>query len=1047
MYKPSYDQAIKPRRPVLMMRLSFLVMLFCSSLPLMTHASSYSQQITYQKKSDLKHLLRELQQQSGMNVIWNELDLKGLEKVQYSFKETPLQETLDVIFKNSALEYTMLDNTIIVKKRKGAAPLMPISTAHPVIQEDVVAGVVYERDHEGALIPLRHSTISIARFGMVTASNAAGEFEFRNVPPGELILNVQHLGMVMKDTTIRTTDASSRNLRIVMESMTFKILDVDVIARRPIDAVGSISSISRTAIEHLQANSLSDVMSLIPGSTTTNPDLTGAKQINIRAVAGDLSNANAFGTSIIVDGVPLSNNANLQAMSSATGGDIKSLSGGAAPNGGYDTRSIPTHNVERIDVIRGVPGVQYGDIASGVVIVHQKAGKQDLYVEANTNPNLYSFTALRGFELGSQGGALNIDLNYAHNTDDPVQSYLYYQRIGANGLYSNSFFNNKLQSTTSLRFSYGKNTQEINPDDLITFTESSGQDVGTTFSSRGVYSVTDRWLKNVEYMASASYTVKDAFFQRQYTSANAPYGMTMVDGAVLSGRPGFSIFDEDGAALTQIPAGEEHLQAIFLPSTYLGQYRIDGKEFNSFVKVVGNFFNRIGQTDNKWLIGADFKTDQNFGDGKTFSDSLPPYRNLQYPNASFRKRMFKDIPALNQFGLFVQEDFSTMLGKNRLNIIAGLRYDFYSGNKSVLSPRVNVLLDVVPDVLQVRGGYGLLAKAPSLMYLFPEDAYFDYININELASSIPAAEQNFMTTTRVFSTENSDLKISQNEKKEVGFDLRFGFGALSLTAFEENLKNGYGIGETVSSFMPVQYDEYRRVPGSAYYALYESNPTLAKFTMPHNNLRLDKKGIEMELNFNRIDAIRTEFSMNGALIAQQSYSADYTYFDDFSETSGAGRTHIGLYEKGMVVANSQSLVTSLRAVHNIPDIGFVISLTTDFIWSEFGWDSFGNDSIPVKYISKFDGEVRDFDPNRMTEPEFQSLLRPINRITETKETNPLLVNFNINVTKEIKDFVKVSFFANNMFRYYQIVQSDRVKSNYRQRNIPFYFGLKVGVKL
>ncbi len=1046
MFKPTSHQVRRTRSLDLFMRATILGIGFCCSLLLMAHANSYSQQITFHKKSDLKDVFKELEKQSGMNVIWNETDIKGFGKVEYHFENTPLQQTLDVIFKNIPLEYTLFDNTIVIKKNRNVAPESTVKTRQQV-SDGVVAGVVYERDDQGRLIPLRQSTVSIARFGMVTAADANGAFEFRNLPPGEVVLNVQHLGKLTVDTLVRTSDASSRELRIVMETMTFKVSAVDVIARRPVNAIGTTSSISKTAIEHLQANSLSDVMALIPGNTTANPDLTGAKQINIRAVSGDVSGTNAFGTSIIVDGVPVSNNANLQTLSSVTGPDIKSMSGGANPNGGYDTRSIPTHNVERIDVIRGVPSVQYGDIGSGVVIVHQKAGRQDLYVEANTNPNLYSFTALRGFELGERGGALNIDLNYAHNTDDPVQSYLYYQRLGANSLYSNSFFDNKLQSTSSIRFALGKNTQEINPDDLITFTESSGKDVNTAFSTRGVYSVQNRWLTNMEYMASASYTLKDAYFQRQYTSANAPYGMTTQDGAILSGRPGFSIFDEDGSELTNIPVGQDHLRAIYLPSTYLGQYNIDGREFNTFAKVVGNFFNRIGNTDHKWLIGADFKLDKNFGEGKTFSDTLPPYRNLEYPNASFRRRVFKDIPSMNQFGLFVQEDFSTMLGKNRLQVVAGLRYDLYSENKSVLSPRVNINVDVIPGVLQVRGGYGLLAKAPSLMHMYPEDAYFDYININELASNIPTEEQNFMTTTRVFSTANDDLKISQNEKKEVGLDLRFGAGSLNVTAFEENLKNGYGISETLTSFMPVQYDEYRRVAGTDRYALHESNPTLAKFTMPHNHVRLDKKGVEMELNFNRIEAIRTEFSVNGAFITQKSYSSDYTFFDGFSETSGAGRTHIGLYEKGMVVANSQSLVTSLRAVHNIPNIGFVISLTTDFIWSEMGWNSFGNDSIPVKYISKHNGQVLDFDPSRMDEPEFKSLLRPVNRITEIKETNPLLVNFNVNVTKEIKEFVKVSFFANNMFRYYQIVQSDRVKNNYRQRNIPFYFGLKVGVKL
>lgn len=64
---------------------------------------------------------------------------------------------------------------------------------------------------------------------------------------------------------------------------------------------------------------------------------------------------------------------------------------------------------------------------------------------------------------------------------------------------------------------------------------------------------------------------------------------------------------------------------------------------------------------------------------------------------------------------------------------------------------------------------------PTLLYLYPEKAYFEYVNINELANeSIPESERLFMTTTKVYDTENKDLKVAKNHKAEIGLRLNVG---------------------------------------------------------------------------------------------------------------------------------------------------------------------------------------------------------------------------------------------------------------------------------
>lgn len=909
-----------------------------------------------------------------------------------------------------------------------------------------ISGKAFEESN-GNLKPIKQATIIIKEFGIITSSQSDGSFEIKNIPTvNHLHLTGSYLGKVDIDTLIAVKN--NQKIQLVFKENSFRLQDVDVVAKKSDNTVGTSSTISSTAIEHLQANSLADVMSLMPGGLTSNPNLTGAKQINIRAISGSLDNSNAFGTSIIVNGAPTSNNANLQALNPTVSGATASMSGGASPAGGFDVRNIPVQNIESIEVIRGIPSVSYGDATSGAVVVNQKAGRQPLIVEARTNPNVYGINASQGIILGQNGAALNLGADYSYNTNDPVQAYKFYQRATFSSLYSNQFFNNKLSTNTGVNLNFGKDTRTLNPDDEITKTKSHAKELGGSIYSNGRISVLDQWLKSITYSGRISYTDKQSYLQEQYTAATAPYSMTYTDGATLTNFPGKKFYDKDGKEITHIPAGEENLYALYLPSTYVGEYQILGKELNAFAQTSAIFFNRIGNTFHNWKIGADLKYDKNYGDGKTFADSLPPYRNLGYVNATFRKRKYKDIPGLKQIGVFVEENFTTKIAERRLNIIAGIRYDRFNESKSAFSPRVNAELELIPKVFQIRGGYGLLSKSPSLLYLSPENAYFEYVNINELATTaIPANERVFMTTTRVFNTENDDLKIAKNKKAEVGFDIMLGKSILSVTGFQEKLVNGYQYGLTTNSFRPTNYIEYKRVNNASPIYSSTSNPVLAKFNMPNNNLNIEKKGIEFELNLKRFDAIRTQFNLNGMYIEQKIYNGDYNFYDNESGTGGATRTHIGLYNPKMEVAHEKSFVNSLRTVHNIPSIGFVVTLTTEVIWNESQWSSFANDSIPEKYISKIDGKIYDFDPSRKDEAEFKSILRIPNRVTEKVESLPPMLNFNINVTKEIKDFMRVSFFANNMFRSYPIAQSDRVKSTYYQRNIPFFFGLNLSLKI
>ena len=90
----------------------------------------------------------------------------------------------------------------------------------------------------------------------------------------------------------------------------------------------------------------------------------------------------------------------------------------------------------------------------------------------------------------------------------------------------------------------------------------------------------------------------------------------------------------------------------------------------------------------------------------------------------------------------------------------------------------------------------------------------------------------------------------------------------------------------------------------------------------------------------------------------------------------------------------------------------------------------------------------DFDPSRAGEPEFAAIVdNPYSESQYIKEKNPVSHTFNIHVTKELGDYMRISFFANNLFRNYPTVRSSRYQNTTLQRKQPIFFGLELSLKL
>lgn len=910
-----------------------------------------------------------------------------------------------------------------------------------------IEGVVLEAS--GGEQPINFATVQILPQGTYVSTDANGNFSFAKVHPGKVQIKVQFVGMQDIDTTVNVIAAKDYYFEFKMKEANFRLEEIVVSAQRSQAGSSTASNINRQAMDHLQASTIKDVMQLLPGVSITNPSLNSANTITLRTLDG--SSMNSLGTAIIMDGSPLSNNANLQRLSSTANGGTSDAMGLGSIDRGVDIRKVSLDNVESVEVIRGIPSAEYGDLTSGAVIINSKAGKEPLSVRFKTNPKTYEVSASKGFNVGKSGGAFHVSGNYAYSNTKQTEAYQHYERYNIKGMYSQAF--GKLSTNTSLDLQLGKDSRDRNPDDLRSRLASSAKDMGFRFNTNGTLNLDNAgWLKTIKYSASVSYSDKKSWYESLLGNAFTPYSTAMVDGAVVSNTPGGKVYDINGNEITNLKGTNSTDFATYLPYEYFSHYDIYGKELNAFAKVNATFIKMWNSGRNRMLVGADFKTDGNLGKGIVYDLATPPQRLSANGGPAWRPRAFKDVPFINQVGVYFEDHFTQKFGESEraLNITAGVRYDNVNGKQS-FSPRVNASFDVFPRVLTIRGGYGIASKAPTALYLYPQEAYYDYINFNNLGDeSVPEAEQLLIGTTRVFDVKNKDLKIAKNYKAEIGLDINFTNNiTLSLTGYSEKLRNGYGLGVDINDWQLIPYTTYKiaeRVEGAAP-KLEVDNATkiFAYYYKPMNIELSDNRGLEYELDFGRVDAIRTSFNIMGAWMRTESTTDNYTY--STNQDGNKLEHNIGVYEKKLYKYNNEVLNTTFRITHNIPKIGFVLTLTTQITWKDKAWTKFGNDTMFEKYISKDDGKIYNFDPSKKDDPEFAYLFDERLDSRFIAESYKPGVMFNFQLSKEIGNFLTASFYVNNLFNHRPLYESKRMPGSYSELGIPTFFGFDVKINI
>lgn len=918
-------------------------------------------------------------------------------------------------------------------------------------QKVSLTGVVID-NKTGELLP--NVVVNIKELNLWTVADLDGKFAFKDIAPGEYTLTASCLGYRDYEMPLGfKKDILNYKLKLDEESLALKEVTVTATGGRK---MSSTSNISRTALEHLQVTNLSDAMQLLPGSLTTNPSLNNVTQLSVRDLIKDPNTA--LGTSIIVDGARVSDDANMQMLNTAS---MQAMSSASASGKGVDARQISVDNVESIEVIRGVASAEYGDLTSGAVILKTKAGKSPWEVRFKTDPHLKQVYVSKGFELGRKGGFLNVDVDYANSVTDTRSPSESFGRTTMSLKYSNTFNRDRRPFRFNAKFSASLTTDKEKKDPDQTMDELfEATDNRFNLNIYGNWLVQKPWLTQLTYDIAGSY-------ERQYNKER-------------QWRSGIKL------PTTNAMESGEHVGQL-LPYEYYSNLTIEGIPVYVSSKVTAKVSGKYGNIYNNFTLGAEWRAKGNRGEGKKFDYMAPPA-------ASMRPRSFSE-PLLHEYSGFIEDKVTIPIYSSSLEISAGARFTGISTKAAsydmAFDPRLNARLVLVDknwrkkglQYLALRGGWGIQHKMPLLLHLYPDTEYQDRVNF-----TYSNPQENYdltVITTKVVPTENPDLKLQKSRNLEVGLDFKFLGINGNLAYFNEKMTDGYnfeGRG-TPYQFRRYHYDTNMDLPEYVNGEVtvngqpvgYDNLNTFTHYRIPGNGISVNKWGFEYSLDFGKIPAIQTSVIVDGAYFYQKRLEEGLQMRYESQEVNGEPYPYLGIYAGAGNNPNGQiatRLNTNIRLVTHIPQLRMVFTITGQCVWMSTKrniWEYDGKnlvymkdedgrivegdvtrDSKYLKYVNPLaymdvNGEIHPFTQHEAEDPVFQRMVRSFRARYFLEDRCDPYFMLNLQLTKEIGKIASLSFYANN-FTNARPKQFYRSTGSYNRLNSDIFFGVELGLK-
>ena len=789
-------------------------------------------------------------------------------------------------------------------------------------------------------LPVEFATVTLLQGEMWCMTDNQGAFTLHTRGNGKAALRITCVGYEPLDVTI-DLDASSDTLRLVMNPTNLLLDQVIVTAQRKTENATTSYLIDRQALDNQQIVNVSDILTLLPGGKTVNSSLINDQRIALRAMSGEKGNA-AFGTAIEVDGLRLQNNADLNETSSAS------------------TRTISSTNVASVEIVPGIPSVEYGDLSNGIVKVTTKHGRTPWEIALATNPYTKQAGISKGFDLNN--GVINASLEHTRSYSNLASPHTAYQRntLSLNYNTSLSLAARPLMVNFKVEGNLGGYNNEADPD-LFADTYTQVRDHVLRGSIRADWNTDRMALANLSIQADFSMADK-----RRISNTNANSSNTQAQiHATEAGYYMATDYDQDPLApIIMSPTGYWYVKSIN-----------DNKPVSVMVKAKAKWNQRGEQFSNRIMAGAEWSATGNNGRGQYYDD-------MRYA-PTWREYRFDQLPWMHNVALYAEERFTLTTSEHggELQLMAGLRTDVTHisqseyGTVSSWSPRLNMRYSLWQhrDEWWLRGlsaycGWGKSVKLPSFEVLYPSPSYADRLAF--VPSSTADNRIYYAYSVTPFkSITNSSLKWQYTQQLELGLEATTPVATLSLGAFWSKTYRPY---LSTAVYMPFSYSFTSQAalendfPIASADRVYHIDRNTGIVTVSDRTGQVDpqvlehvtrntynaantytngspiaRSGLDWVIDFHQIESLRTSLRLDGSyyhyhgvehtLIASQPTGAQwmsdgvtpYQYVGYYRGTALGGGSAYATVPNG---SRSDVVNANMTLVTHIPAIRLVISL-------------------------------------------------------------------------------------------------------------------------
>lgn len=845
-------------------------------------------------------------------------------------------------------------------------------------------------------------------------SDGEGNFAIRNIATKSIVVECSSLGYVTEKHEIDVTKVATPYIIRLAES-NLAIDEVVVTAQRRTESNATSFVVDRTTLDHSQMVSVGNIVTLLPGGKSNgNQNLaSGDNRIALNTGGGvEMGNA-SFGTAIDIDGMRLGNNA---------ADELK----------GIDLRNVGVTNIESVEIVTGIPSVEYGDLSNGIVKINTRKGRSPFIIDIMFEPKTKQLAISKGVKMGEKAGTINLNAERTRSISNLSSPYTAYERNNLNINYANSFEdrrNQPLHLNISLSGNIGGYNSEADPDQFKdTYTKM--RDYALRGNIKLNWLVNRSWITNLSLQATASYADRTTLKSENRSSASTqPYIHTTEQGYFVG-----ELYDNNPEAnIILSPTGYWYVHSV-----------VSSKPITYALKAKADHRAKWGTTTNKIMVGAELNGSGNIGLGHYYDD-------MRYA-PTWREYSYREQPFMNNAALFVEEDIEIGLGSySSLGITAGLRGDMTMvansayGTVASLSPRISARYAIweraprIVSSLVVYGGWGKSVKQPSFAVLNPRPTYSDSL---AFAPGTTADGTTFYAyyTQPTTPRYNPDLKWQHTNQSEIGIEATVAGTRISLSLFRNKTINPY-ITETI--YTPFSYKftsqtnieadctipsanrEYlidnktgivtvRDITGAQQPQTigYKERRSFVAQSTYTNGSPIERRGINLVVDFAEIRALRTRLRLDGNYYYYKGTNQHLTASMQGNATMANGEPYkyIGHYAGSTSSSNgrlAREVNANLTIITHIPKLRMIFSVRLESSLYNYSQNlSEYGDGTPRGYILAeagdyigTSGELYNTDSYVALYPEYYSTWEEPNKLIPfaekfvwAKENDPELYN-------------------------------------------------------